>query len=325
MSASPDIVVATLYKFAPLPDREAWQQRLQQACEQHGIRGTLLLAEEGINGTIAGSREAIDALRELLASDPRFDGTEYKESAAAEMPFHRLKIRLKNEIVTLGVENIDPTCAVGTYVPPAEWNTLISDPDVLLVDTRNDYEVAIGRFRGAVDPQTESFRELPKWIEEQHILERKPKIAMYCTGGIRCEKSTAYLKSLGLDEVFHLQGGILKYLEEIPAEGSLWEGACFVFDERVAVTHGLARADYELCRACRRPLSPEDRGSPGYEAGVSCPHCIDKFTNEQRAGFRERWRQEQLAKERGEKHVGNVQSSSLQSYQLGYQPGRKQD
>lgn len=311
MSRSPDIVVAAFYKFTPLPDREAWQRRLQETCEQHGIRGTLLLAEEGINGTIAGSRAAINALRELLASDSRFDGTEYKESSAEEMPFHRLKIRLKNEIVTLGVENIDPTCTVGTYVPPTEWNALISDPDVLLVDTRNDYEVAIGRFRGAVDPQTESFRELPKWIEEQHILERKPKIAMYCTGGIRCEKSTAYLKSLGLDDVFHLQGGILKYLEEIPEEESLWEGACFVFDERVAVTHGLAKADYELCRACRRPLSPEDRHSPDHEAGVSCPHCVDKFTDEQRTGFRERWRQEQLARARGEKHVGNVQYSSL--------------
>lgn len=311
MNAGQDIVVAALYKFAALPDCREWQQRLQELCEQHGIKGTLLLAEEGINGTIAGTREAIDAVKALLESDKRFDGTEYKESFADEQPFHRLKVRIKKEIVTLGVEGIDPTCTVGTYVPPREWNDLISDPDVLLIDTRNDYEVAIGRFKGAIDPHTESFRDLPRWVAEQQLVEKKPRVAMYCTGGIRCEKSTAYLKSLGLEEVFHLQGGILKYLEEIPAEESLWEGACFVFDERVAVTHGLEITDHELCRACRRPLSASERESNHYEPGVSCPHCIDEFDDRQRAGFRERWRQEQLAKARGEKHVGNTQPASF--------------
>lgn len=313
MNSKAEIVVAALYKFTALPDREVWQQKLMDVCEDYGTKGTLLLAEEGINGTIAGNRIGINAVRHLLENDPRFDGIEYKESLSDSMPFHRLKIRLKDEIVTLGMEGVDPVCNAGTYVSPQDWNALISDPDVLLVDTRNDYEVAIGHFKGAVNPHTESFRELPEWVEKQQFLERKPKVAMYCTGGIRCEKSTAYLKSLGLDEVFHLQGGILKYLEEIPKEQSLWEGACFVFDERVAVTHGLEISDYELCRACRHPVSASERKASEYEPGVSCPHCTGKFTEAQKEGFRERWRQEQLARKRGVKHVGNVQRSSSPS------------
>lgn len=268
------------------------------------MRGTLLLAHEGINGTIAGPHAGIRTVLAYLRAQPEFAGLEHKESHAADMPFLRMKVRLKKEIVTMGVEDIDPTRSVGTYVAPEDWNALICDPDTILIDTRNDYETAIGMFRGAVDPNTKTFREFPDWVRQNTGLHNKPKIAMYCTGGIRCEKATAFMKAEGFDEVYHLKGGILKYLEEVPAEESLWEGACFVFDERVSVLHGLEEGEHKLCRACRHPLTAEDTTSPLYEAGVSCPHCHAARSEEDRLRFRQRQKQMDLARKRGERHLG---------------------
>ncbi len=298
------LLVAALYKFVSLPDCQTLQAPLQACCDQHGVKGTLLLAKEGINGTIAGSHAGVHAVLDYLRSDTRMAGLEHKESFADIMPFHRMKVRLKKEIVTMGVTDIDPNHIVGTYVKPEDWNTLISDPDVVLIDTRNDYEVAIGTFKGAVDPDIKSFRDFPKWARQQKMLEKKPKVAMFCTGGIRCEKSTAFMKAEGFDEVYHLQGGILKYLEVVPEEQSLWQGDCFVFDERVAVGHGLQLGEYELCRSCRHPLSPQDKQSPYYELGVSCAQCHDQSSEQRKHSLRERQKQVELAAARHQQHVG---------------------
>ena len=297
-------LVAALYHFVPVPHFAALRAPLQALCEENDVRGTLLLAHEGINGTVAGPPEGVRAVLSFLRRQPEFSALEHKESHAAEMPFLRMKVRLKKEIVTMGVEDIDPNRSVGTYVAPADWNALISDPDTIVIDTRNDYETAIGMFKGAVDPNTKTFREFPDWVRNNAGLHNKPKIAMYCTGGIRCEKATAFMKEEGFEEVYHLKGGILKYLEEVPAEESLWEGACFVFDERVSVTHGLAEGEHELCRACRHPLTAEEIVSPLYEAGVSCPHCHATRSEEDRMRFRQRQKQMDLAKKRGERHLG---------------------
>ncbi|RWB23427.1 MAG: rhodanese-related sulfurtransferase [Mesorhizobium sp.] len=300
------IRVAALYKFARLDGSEALREPLAAFCRGRGIKGTLLLAHEGINGTVAGSEEAIAALIDHLQTIEGLAGIEVKYSAAADMPFHRMKVRLKREIVTMGVDNLDPATSAGTYVAPADWNALISDTDTLVIDTRNAYEVSIGTFKGAVDPKTASFREFPVWIEQHREELEGRKVAMFCTGGIRCEKATAYVKSLGFKNVFHLQGGILKYLEEVPAEESLWQGECFVFDERVSVSHGLAEGEAELCRACRHPLTAEDRLSPNYAVGVSCPHCFEARSDEDRARYAERHRQVELAQMRGSKrHIGS--------------------
>jgi len=297
-------LVAALYHFAPVPHFSALRGPLQALCEENDVRGTLLLAHEGINGTIAGPPEGVRAVLAFLRRQPEFAALEHKESHAAEMPFLRMKVRLKKEIVTMGVEDIDPNRSVGTYVAPQDWNALISDPDTIVIDTRNDYETAIGMFKGAVDPNTKTFREFPDWVRNNTGLHNKPKIAMYCTGGIRCEKATAFMKEEGFEEVYHLKGGILKYLEEVPPEESLWEGACFVFDERVSVTHGLAEGEHELCRACRHPLTAEEIASPLFEAGVSCPHCHAARSEEDRMRFRQRQKQMDLAKKRGERHLG---------------------
>lgn len=294
--------VAALYRFARLDGYEALRQPLAAFCCGRDIKGTLLLAREGINGTVAGSEEAIAELIAYLEAVPELVGLEVKYSAAAEMPFHRMKVRLKREIVTMGVEDIDPLRAVGTYVQAGDWNTLISDPDTVVIDTRNDYEVALGTFEGALDPSTKSFREFPQWAREHSAELEGKKIAMFCTGGIRCEKATAYVKGLGFDDVFHLKGGILKYLEDVPAEESRWEGECFVFDERVSVGHGLIEGEAELCHACRNPIAPEDKMSTLFEEGVSCPKCYHERTAEDRARFAERQKQVKLAKMRGEKH-----------------------
>jgi len=297
-------LVAALYHFVPVPHFAALRAPLQALCEENDVRGTLLLAHEGINGTIAGPPEGVRAVLSFLRRQPEFSALEHKESHAAEMPFLRMKVRLKKEIVTMGVEDIDPNRSVGTYVAPQDWNALISDPDTIVIDTRNDYETAIGMFKGAVDPNTKTFREFPDWVRNNAGLHNKPKIAMYCTGGIRCEKATAFMKEEGFEEVYHLKGGILKYLEEVPAEESLWEGACFVFDERVSVTHGLAEGEHELCRACRHPLTAEEIASPLFEAGVSCPHCHATRSEEDRLRFRQRQKQMDLARKRGERHLG---------------------
>ncbi|MBA4008696.1 MAG: hypothetical protein C0486_07950 [Erythrobacter sp.] len=305
--ASP-IRVAALYQFTRFDDPQALQGPLLAACDGAGIKGTLLLAREGINGTIAGSAQGLEAVLGHIRALSSCADLDVKFSAAPDMPFHRMKVRVKREIVTMGEPDIDPTLSVGTYVDPHEWNALIADPDTLVIDTRNDYEVAVGTFRGAVDPQTPTFRDFPAWFREhrEQLLEGKKKVAMFCTGGIRCEKSTAFLRAEGIDEVYHLKGGILKYLEQVPESESLWQGECFVFDERVTVRHGLAQGTFQLCRACRRPLDAEALAHPDYTDGVSCPACIDERTPEQRAGYAERQRQEALARARGELHVGAV-------------------
>jgi len=308
------ICVAALYKFTPFADHGTLQAPLLGCCRAAGVKGTLLLAQEGINGTIAGSDAGIAAVLDHIRTLPGCADLEVKFSRAPALPFHRMKVRLKREIVTMGQPNIDPLGSVGTYVPPADWNALIADPGTIVIDTRNDYEVAIGTFKGAIDPQTASFREFPEWFRARRDAllgqGQAPKVAMFCTGGIRCEKSTAFLKAEGVEEVYHLQGGILKYLEEVPPEDSLWQGECFVFDQRVSVGHGLVPGGYALCHACRRPVSAEQQAAPEYEEGVSCPACFAERTEEQRAGYRERHRQEQLAARRGTAHVGAIMSET---------------
>jgi UPF0176 protein len=303
--ANGSFLVAALYHFARLSRFADLRDPMQAVCDENGVKGTLLLAQEGVNGTIAGTDAGISAVLAFLRAQPEFATLEHKESRAAAMPFLRMKVRLKKEIVTMGVEDIDPLTIVGTYVEPKDWNALISDPETLVIDTRNDYETAIGLFRGALDPQTKTFREFPEWVKNNPGLHNKPKIAMYCTGGIRCEKATAFMKSQGFDEVYHLKGGILKYLEETPPEESLWEGACFVFDDRVSVTHGLGEGEHTLCHACRQPLTAEERASPLHEEGVTCVHCHDTRSADDRERYRQRQRQIKLARKRGTRHLGS--------------------
>jgi UPF0176 protein len=299
-----DFLVAALYHFVALARFEALSEPLQALCDDNGIKGTLLLAHEGINGTIAGTDKAVERVLSYLRSQPELANLEHKESRASAMPFNRMKVRLKKEIVTMGVVDIDPNRVVGTYVAPKDWNALISDPETIVIDTRNDYETAIGMFKGAVDPNTRTFREFPDWVRQNTGLHNKPKIAMYCTGGIRCEKATAFMKAQGFDEVYHLKGGILKYLEEVPKEESLWEGACFVFDERVSVKHGLKEGNHRLCHACRNPITAEETTSVFYEAGVSCSQCYETRSESDRQRYRERQRQIALARKRGQRHIG---------------------
>jgi UPF0176 protein len=304
-------VVSALYKFVRLQDFERLRQPLLDLMTRHGVKGTLLLAVEGVNGTIAGLPEAVNTVLKWLKSDSRFADLVHKESYATEMPFYRTKVKLKREIVTMGIEGIDPNRVVGTYVKPEDWNALISDPDVTLVDTRNDYEFGIGTFKNALNPNTETFREFPEFVAQNLDPVKHKKVAMFCTGGIRCEKSTAYLKERGYDEVYHLQGGILKYLENVPSEESLWEGECFVFDNRVAVKHDLVKGQYDQCYACRYPITEQDKLSANYQKGVSCHHCYDSVSDADRIRFAEREKQIELAKQRGEKHVGGDAAAEL--------------
>lgn len=269
------VVVATLYKFVPLEGLETWRSRLLDQCTQLGLRGTLLLATEGINGTVAGDRTAIDQLLEFLRKDPRFATLQVRESYAETMPFKRMKVKVKPEIVTFGVEGIQPAAHTGQHVSPQDWNAVISDPEVAVLDTRNGFEVAVGTFKGALDPHTDRFRDFPDQVPEVLDPNRHRKVAMFCTGGIRCEKASAYLLDQGFETVYQLEGGILNYLEQIPPEDSLWRGECFVFDERVAVTHGLEPGTYELCQACGMPLSEAEQRSPRYQPGIHCPHCLN--------------------------------------------------
>lgn len=301
------IIVAALYKFAKLPDYREIQSGLFEFCVQQGLYGTLLLAEEGINGTVAGSRSGIDALIAFLKAEPRLADLEHKESYADEMPFTRMKVKLKKEIVTLGVPGINPNEIVGTYVAAEDWNALISDPDVILIDTRNGYECDIGTFRGAIDPKTTTFREFPDYISQHFNPARHKKVAMFCTGGIRCEKASSLMVAQGFEQVYHLQGGILKYLEKIAPEESLWEGECFVFDQRISVGHGLKVGEYEQCHGCRHPISAEDKASSKFVEGVSCPHCFDTQSDEKRARFAERQKQTELASRKGKLHLGETQ------------------
>ncbi|MCZ6804932.1 MAG: rhodanese-related sulfurtransferase [Proteobacteria bacterium] len=296
--------IAAMYKFIHLADYEAMQPKLLSFCQERDIKGTILLAEEGITGTVAGTREAVDELLNYLKSDQRFSDIEHKESCSHEIPFHRTKVILKKEIVTMGQPDIKPADSSGVRIDPKDWNTLINDPDVLLIDTRNDYECRIGTFKNAVSPNTTNFREFPDYVKQQLDPVKHKKIALYCTGGIRCEKASSYMLEQGFEEVYQLNGGILKYLEEIDADESLWQGECFVFDGRVSVDHELAEGSYEQCFACRYPISDEDMKSKDYQPGVSCPNCIDDTTEEQRAGFRERQKQVELAEQRKQKHIG---------------------
>ncbi|OUS30843.1 hypothetical protein A9Q98_04045 [Thalassotalea sp. 42_200_T64] len=309
-------VVCALYKFVTLENFEHIRKPIHQEMEKNDVKGTLLLAKEGINGTIAGSREGIDNVLAFLKADERLANLSHKESFNHHLPFKRCKVKLKKEIVTMGVEGIDPKQVVGTYVKPQDWNALISDPEVLLVDTRNEYEIEIGTFKNAVNPNTETFREFPQYVQDNLDPAKHKKVAMFCTGGIRCEKSTAYMKEQGFEEVYHLEGGILKYLEEVPEENTMWQGDCFVFDDRVAVDHSLEKGKYDQCHACRMPITTEEKQLAEYEPGVSCHRCIDKVTPEQRARYAEREKQINLAKLRGENHIGGEVSKTIEQRRL---------
>lgn len=298
------IVVCALYKFVTLAHYRSLQQPLLSLMKSVEVRGTLILAHEGINGTIAGTREAIDQVLHWLQNEPCLNNLDYKESYTETPPFNRTKVKLKKEIVTMRIEGIDPLSSVGTYCNAQEWNDLLADPEVLLVDTRNHYEYQVGTFKNAINPKTASFSEFPQYIKDNFDKEKHKKIAMFCTGGIRCEKSTAYMKELGFDAVYHLKGGILKYLEAMPVKHSLWEGECFVFDERITVDHQLKKGHYDQCHACRMPITAEEKQSTHYQKGVSCPHCFDQHTATQKARFAEREKQIELAKQRGEIHIG---------------------
>jgi UPF0176 protein len=300
-------IIAALYHFTPFADPAELRAPLLAACRANGVMGTLLLAREGINGTIAGSRQGIDLVLAHIRNLPGCAGLEWKESTASEMPFGRMKVRLKREIVTMGQPDVDPRAGTGHYLAGAEWNALIRQPDVAVIDTRNDYEVAIGTFEGAIDPGTRSFGEFPAWWQANKQRFNNKRIAMFCTGGIRCEKSTNWLLGQGVAEVYHLKGGILKYLEDVPEAQSLWQGECFVFDQRVSVGHGLRPGNLGSCGACRRPLSADDRQSPLFEQGVRCAHCADDYSEADRERFRERERQMQLAARRGVRHLGAEQ------------------
>lgn len=298
------IVVAALYKFVALPDYQDLREPLIAECAAAGIKGTLLLAAEGINGTVAGTREGIDQVLNYLKQDSRLVDLSHKESFDEVMPFYRMKVKLKREIVTMGVEGIDPRQVVGTYVAPKDWNALISDPDVVVVDTRNDYEYELGSFEGALNPDTKSFREFPQYVADHMNPDQQKKVAMFCTGGIRCEKSTAYMKEQGFEEVYHLHGGILQYLEDVPQSESLWNGECYVFDNRVSVDHDLNPGSYDLCHGCREPINDDDKRSDKYLEGVSCPRCFDTQSDDQRQRFLERQKQMELARLRNQTHIG---------------------
>jgi UPF0176 protein len=298
------VVVAALYKFVTLDDFHQMREPLLDRCIAADTRGTLLLAREGINGTIAGSRQGVDQVLAYLRSDPRFADLQHKESVDDHLPFHRMKVKLKKEIVTMGVEGIDPNVCVGSYVRPQDWNELVNDPDVLLLDTRNDYECGIGSFKGAVDPHTVNFREFPDFVRSHLDPAKHKKVAMFCTGGIRCEKASAFMLNEGFEEVYHLQGGILKYLEEVPQAESTWDGECFVFDNRVAVDHQLEKGQYDQCYGCRHPITEQDKLSEKYEKGVCCPLCHESLSLDQKLRFRERQKQMELAAQRGDVHVG---------------------
>ena len=301
---SPRITVCALYHFVPLANFAVKRAPLQALMLKLNIRGTILLSHEGINGTVAGGESAIESLLDWLKKDKRLAKIKWQVSFDKQMPFYRTKVKLKKEIVTLGQPDTDPLKAVGSYVKPEDWNALIEDPDVILVDTRNNYEVEIGTFKNALNPKTTTFREFPAYVEQTLEPSKNKKVAMFCTGGIRCEKSTAYLKARGFTEVYHLEGGILKYLAEVPEAESLWQGECFVFDNRVSVNHQLESGDYAQCHACRMPITKQDAMSHDYQPGISCPHCIHNQSERQKSRFQEREKQVRRARLRGEAHIG---------------------
>lgn len=298
------MIVITFYKFVQLNHLEELRDRALSLCQNYGIEGTILLAQEGINATVSGEKESIDRFLEFLKQDERLADIQPKVSYTNKSPFHRMKVKIKPEIITMGVDNVQPAITTGKHIDPETWNEIISDPEVLVIDTRNQYEYKVGTFHNAISPETDSFREFPEFVEENLDPNKHKKVAMFCTGGVRCEKASAYLLEKGFEEVYQLDGGILNYLETISSEDSLWEGECFVFDGRVAVNEDLERGNHELCYACRHPLSEADRQSKKYQIGVSCPYCYDDLTPQKRDRFAERWRQYQLAKQRNQKHIG---------------------
>jgi UPF0176 protein len=305
-----DIYLTTaMYHFVSLSHFKTLREPLLEFCISHDIKGTILLADEGINGTVAGSEKSIHEFLSLLKNDPLFEGNfkdlGHKESWSDKHPFYRMKVKLKKEIVTLGIPGVSPTKMVGQYVKPQDWNSIISDPEIVLIDTRNDYEYAIGTFKNAINPKTTTFREFPEYVKTHFDPKKHKKVAMFCTGGIRCEKASSYMISEGFDEVYHLEGGILKYLEEVGPQNSLWEGECFVFDQRVAIKHGLGVGHYDQCYACRYPLSVDDLKSEKYTPGISCPHCYNQHTPEKLKALTERQKQVILAKQRGVEHIGS--------------------
>ena len=310
MTNKNEILVAALYKFVEIDDLLSLQSNLYEICEKNNIMGTILIANEGINGTISGKTNELNQTISLLKSDKRFANIEIKYSSTDKQPFHRMKVRLKKEIVTIGLPEINPNKKVGTYVKPDDWNDLISDPDVVVIDTRNKYETKIGSFHNALDPETSSFREFPDWVKKFKSSKENAnkKIAMFCTGGIRCEKASSLMKEEGFEDVYHLQGGILKYLETIDKENSLWNGECFVFDQRVCLTDELEVGSYKMCFACRMPITEEEMQNEKYIEGISCIYCYDKTTKEKKESFGSRQKQILLAKERGEKHLGGKQT-----------------
>ncbi|MDH5655631.1 MAG: rhodanese-related sulfurtransferase [Spirochaetia bacterium] len=306
------VTVAAMYKFVKFSNYRDFREPLLKLMKENGIKGTLLLADEGINGTVAGSYESIQFLISWLKKDPRFSDLGCKFSYDESIPFNRVRVKLKKEIVTMGIHGIDPLKTVGTYISPADWNQLISDPEVLLIDTRNEYETRIGTFQNALIPHTDHFRQFPEYIRRNVNKNQHKKVAMFCTGGIRCEKATAYLKEMGFEEVFHLQGGILNYLEKVNSDDSMWDGECFVFDRRVSVNHLLEKGSYDQCHACRMPITEEEKNSPQYTHGVSCPHCFNQTTEKQKERFLQRQKQIDLAEKRGEFHIGSEAVASGQ-------------
>lgn len=314
MTNTAPFAVYALYKFVTLDDFEALKPAFEKQLKDLNIKGTLLLAKEGLNGTISGKQENVEQFLSWMAEDSRFVDIDYKVSFHDKAPFHRTKVKLKKEIVTLGVNGIDPNEVVGTYVEPQDWNSLISAPDTIVIDTRNQYEYEIGSFEQALNPGTETFRAFPEYVEQQLDSNKHKKVAMFCTGGIRCEKASAYMKQQGFDEVFHLKGGILNYLAKIDQDQSLWRGECFVFDDRVAVNHDLEKGQYDQCHACRFPITEEQKKSNYYVRGVSCPRCYDSLTDEQKLRFAEREKQVQLAKQRGEEHIGSAANDAAKKH-----------
>nr|AFD03325.1 rhodanese domain-containing protein [uncultured bacterium W5-15b] len=299
-----EITIVSLYKFVNILDTESFRKELLAECKNLAIKGTFIIASEGINGTIAGTGENIESVIQFLECDNRFADIECKYSFDNKIPFYRMKVKIKDELIPIGVDGVDPREIVGTYVSPKEWNKLVEDPEVLLIDVRNQYEIEVGSFKGALNPETDNFRYFPEFVENNLEPDEHRKVAMFCTGGIRCEKASSYMLSKGFKEVFHLKGGILKYLEDVPKEKSLWDGECFVFDNRASVDHDLQNGIYDLCHNCRFPVSPEDMESEYFVKGISCPRCHDSITPERRTSLEERNRQIRLAKERNQSHLG---------------------